>query len=100
MKKNEILEMQAIQRIFLHDAAQTLELDADDESIEGDNFGLVFDSHRQAIAVARLAVKNYLNEYDDDFQESQTKPVREVLPSVAINGKKYVASMDFLNNIR
>ena len=90
--------MQAIQRSFLHDAAQSLEIDADDESVEGNNFGLVFDSHRRAVAVARLAVKNYNNEYDDDFHESLIKPVREVLSDVMIKGDKYVASMHFLEN--
>ena len=100
MKQDEMLQMQTIQRTFLHDAAQSLEIDADDEDITADNFGLVFDSHRRAIAVARLAVKNYNNEYDDDFHESCIKPIREVLPSVMLNGNKYVASIRFLDNTR
>ena len=86
MKQNKSLETQAIQRTYLHDAAQTLEIDADDESIEGNNFGLVFDSHRNAIAVARLAVKNY--------KEKQEQPNLAALPCVMVNGNKYIASIN------
>lgn len=84
MKQDEILQIQAIQRTYLHDAAQTLEIDADDESIEGNDFGLVFDSHRNAIAVARLAVKNY--------KEKEEQPNLAALPCVIVNGNKYIAN--------
>lgn len=101
MTKEELNQMHAIQREFLHDAATSLELDPDDEGFENDNFGLVFDSHRRAIAVARLAVKNYLDEFDDDFLESRTKPPRWCHPAVVLHagtplrGARYLATMDF-----
>ena len=96
MKQDEMLQMQTIQRTFLHDAAQSLEIDADDEDITADNFGLVFDSHRRAIAVARLAVENFYKANNTDWPFANQK----CNPSVMLNGNKYVASIRFLDNTR
>lgn len=101
MTQDEIRQVQAVQREFLHDAATTLELDPHDEGVENDNFGLVFDSHRQAIAVARLAVKNYLAEFDEEYLANRTKSPRWCYPAVVLHagtplrGAKYLATMDF-----
>lgn len=101
MTKEEEAQMQKVQAEFLHDAATSLEIDPDDETIYQGDYCLVFDSHRQAVAVARLAAKNYRNQFDDDFLESRTKPPRVCHPAVILygatplRGGKYLAVMDF-----
>lgn len=101
MTKEEEAQMQKVQSEFLHDAATTLEIEPDDETIYQGDYCLVFDSHRRAIAVARLAAKNYRNEYDDDFLDNRTKPPRAAHPAVILHGGtplrggKFLAVLDF-----
>lgn len=49
--------MNQTQKEYLHDAAQTLGLEADDEAVINGNFCLIFDSMRSASKVAMLASK-------------------------------------------
>lgn len=100
MTKQELEQIHAVQREFLHDAATTLEIDPEDATVHQGDYGLTFSSFHQAKKVAALAAKNYRNQFDDDFINSRTKPPRACHPAVihyAGNGVcgKYLALMDF-----
>lgn len=84
----EVIDKQKTQRIYLHDATTTLVLDPDDETTVGSDFGLVFDNHRGASAVACLAVKNY----------RKNKNSRTLCrPAVLTHNKRFIATMSWFS---
>lgn len=72
-----------VQRMFLHDAATSFELDPDDETIVKDDFCLTFDSHRNANKVATLAAAQLNKEATN----------KSCIPAVIVDGKKYHATI-------
>ncbi len=85
MKPSQDRFIKSTQRDYLHDATTTLQVDPDDEVMSVEDFFLVFDSQKNATAVARLAVSEYRKQF------SQPKCV----PAVLAVGNKYHATMQF-----
>lgn len=93
MTNDQIQSMQADQKEYLHDATTSLELDPTDETVIGDDFALVYDSHRHAIAVAKLACNRFNDTLLEDCEDRVGPPPLFFEPSVVTDGKKHYAIM-------